>query len=123
MDRLDRKILRLLQGELHGSPWADVAKKVALSTDPPCWRRIQKSWKEEGVIRKRVGAGLIRVKINARVNRLCVDPHPILHSPRMACVGFLRGGAGIPRGGRVLPHERRHNDYLLRVVGAHIADL
>ena len=40
MDRLDRKILRLLQ-ENSTLAVADVAKKVGLSTTP-CWRRIQK---------------------------------------------------------------------------------
>ena len=63
MDRLDRKILRLLQ-EDSTLAVADVAKKVGLSTTP-CWRRIQKL-EEEGVIRKRV-ALLDPVKINARV--------------------------------------------------------
>ena len=63
MDRLDRKILRLLQEDATLAV-ADVAKKVGLSTTP-CWRRIQKL-EEEGVIRKRV-AVLDPVKINAKV--------------------------------------------------------
>lgn len=63
MDRLDRKILRLLQ-ENSTLAVADIAKKVGLSTTP-CWRRIQKL-EEEGVIRKRV-ALLDPVKVNARV--------------------------------------------------------
>ncbi len=63
MDRLDRKILRLLQ-ENATLAVADIAKKVGLSTTP-CWRRIQKL-EEEGVIRRRV-AILDPVKINARV--------------------------------------------------------
>jgi Lrp/AsnC family transcriptional regulator len=63
MDRLDRKILRLLQ-ENATLAVADIAKKVGLSTTP-CWRRIQKL-EEEGVIRRRV-ALLDPVKINARV--------------------------------------------------------
>jgi Lrp/AsnC family transcriptional regulator len=63
MDRLDKKILRLLQ-ENSTLAVADIAKKVGLSTTP-CWRRIQKL-EEEGVIRKRV-ALLDPVKINARV--------------------------------------------------------
>ncbi|MEQ9248706.1 MAG: Lrp/AsnC family transcriptional regulator, partial [Nitratireductor sp.] len=64
MDRLDRKILRLLQ-ENSTLAVADVAKKVGLSTTP-CWRRIQKL-EEEGVIRRRV-AVLDPEKVNARVN-------------------------------------------------------
>ncbi len=63
MDRLDRKILRLLQEDATLSV-ADVAKKVGLSTTP-CWRRIQKL-EEEGVIKRRV-AVLDPAKINAAV--------------------------------------------------------
>ena len=63
MDRLDRKILRLLQEDATLAV-ADVAKKVGLSTTP-CWRRIQKL-EEEGVIKRRV-AILDPGKINARV--------------------------------------------------------
>ncbi|TCD11828.1 Lrp/AsnC family transcriptional regulator [Oricola cellulosilytica] len=63
MDKLDRRILRLLQ-EDSTIAVADLAKKVGLSTTP-CWRRIQKL-EEEGVIRKRV-ALLDAEKINARV--------------------------------------------------------
>jgi Lrp/AsnC family transcriptional regulator len=63
MDRLDRKILRLLQ-ENTTLAVADIAKKVGLSTTP-CWRRIQKL-EEEGVIQRRV-AILDPVKVNARV--------------------------------------------------------
>lgn len=64
MDRLDKKILRLLQ-EDSTLVVADVAKKVGLSTTP-CWRRIQKL-EEEGVIQRRV-AVLDPVKVNTRVN-------------------------------------------------------
>jgi len=51
MDRLDRKILRLLQEDATLAV-ADIAKKVGLSTTP-CWRRIQKL-EEDGVIKRRV---------------------------------------------------------------------
>ena len=63
MDRLDRKILRLLQ-EDSTLAVADLAKKVGLSTTP-CWRRIQKM-EEDGVIQRRV-AILDPVKINTKV--------------------------------------------------------
>ena len=63
MDRLDRKILRLLQ-ENTTLAVADIAKKVGLSTTP-CWRRIQKL-EEEGIIRRRV-AILDPTKVNASV--------------------------------------------------------
>lgn len=64
MDRLDRKILRLLQ-EDSTLAVADIAKRVGLSTTP-CWRRIQKL-EEEGVIQRRV-AILDPAKVNTRVN-------------------------------------------------------
>lgn len=63
MDRLDRKILKLVQEDSTASV-ADIAKAVGLSTTP-CWRRIQKL-EDEGVIRKRV-AILDPVAVNARV--------------------------------------------------------
>ncbi|WP_185985100.1 Lrp/AsnC family transcriptional regulator [Aureimonas mangrovi] len=63
MDRLDKKILRLLQEDATLAV-ADIAKRVGLSTTP-CWRRIQKL-EEEGVIKRRV-AILDPVKVNARV--------------------------------------------------------
>jgi Lrp/AsnC family transcriptional regulator len=63
MDKLDRRILRILQ-EDSTIAVADLAKKVGLSTTP-CWRRIQKL-EEEGVIRKRV-ALLNPEKVNGRV--------------------------------------------------------
>ncbi|EJF88743.1 Lrp/AsnC family transcriptional regulator [Bartonella tamiae] len=63
MDRLDRKILRLLQEDATLAV-ADVAKKVGLSTTP-CWRRIQKL-EEDGVIQRRVVV-LSPEKVNTRV--------------------------------------------------------
>jgi Lrp/AsnC family transcriptional regulator len=63
MDRLDRKILRLLQ-EDSTLAVADVAKKVGLSTTP-CWRRINRL-QEAGIIRARV-ALLERKAVNAGV--------------------------------------------------------
>ena len=75
MDRLDRKILRLLQ-EDSTLAVADVAKKVGLSTTP-CWRRIQKL-EEEGVIQRRV-AVLDPIRVNTRVN-VCVSIRTGSHS-------------------------------------------
>lgn len=63
MDRLDRKILRLLQEDATQAV-ADIAKKVGLSTTP-CWRRIQKL-EEDGVITRRV-ALLSSEKVNVNV--------------------------------------------------------
>ena len=51
MDRLDRKILELLQKD-GGLTAAEVAERVGLSK-APCWRRI-KRLEEEGVIKQTV---------------------------------------------------------------------
>ena len=51
LDRIDRKILAILQ-EDSTVPVAEIGKRVGLSTTP-CWRRIQKM-EEEGVIQRRV---------------------------------------------------------------------
>ena len=63
LDKLDRKILQLLQKDAT-MPVAEIGRKVGLSTTP-CWRRIQKM-EEEGVIRRRV-AVLDPEKVNAGV--------------------------------------------------------
>ena len=51
LDRLDRKILSILQEDAT-IPVAEVAKRVGLSTTA-CWRRIQKL-EEDGVILRRI---------------------------------------------------------------------
>ena len=51
IDRLDRKIMQILQGDAT-IPVAEIGRRVGLSTTP-CWRRIQKL-EEEGVITGRV---------------------------------------------------------------------
>ncbi|MEM8837149.1 MAG: Lrp/AsnC family transcriptional regulator [Pseudomonadota bacterium] len=63
LDRLDRKILSILQEDATISV-AEIGKRVGLSTTP-CWRRIQKM-EEDGVIKKRV-AVLDPEKVNASV--------------------------------------------------------
>ncbi|MFD0915527.1 Lrp/AsnC family transcriptional regulator [Pseudahrensia aquimaris] len=63
MDKIDRRILNLLQQDAT-MPVAEIGKKVGLSTTP-CWRRIQKL-EEEGIIRKRV-ALLDPAGVNAKV--------------------------------------------------------
>ncbi|MEM1044883.1 MAG: Lrp/AsnC family transcriptional regulator [Pseudomonadota bacterium] len=64
IDRLDRKILSILQ-EDSTVPVAEIGRRVGLSTTP-CWRRIQKM-EEDGVIRRRV-AVLDPKAVNAPVN-------------------------------------------------------
>src|SRR3954465_15680804 len=63
LDKIDRKILALLQKDAT-TPVAEIGRKVGLSTTP-CWRRIQKM-EEGGVIKGRV-AVLDPTKINAGV--------------------------------------------------------
>lgn len=63
IDRLDRKILQILQEDAT-IPVAEIGRRVGLSTTP-CWRRIQKL-EEDGVIQRRV-AILDPRKVNAKV--------------------------------------------------------
>ncbi|WP_208991138.1 Lrp/AsnC family transcriptional regulator [Pseudovibrio sp. Tun.PSC04-5.I4] len=63
MDRIDRRILSILQ-EDSTIPVAEIGRRVGLSTTP-CWRRIQKM-EEDGVITRRV-AVLDPKKVNAKV--------------------------------------------------------
>jgi Lrp/AsnC family transcriptional regulator len=51
LDRIDRKILDILQRKAD-LPISDIAEKVGLSPTP-CWRRI-KRMEEDGIIRQRV---------------------------------------------------------------------
>ena len=63
IDRLDRKILQILQEDAT-VPVAEIGRRVGLSTTP-CWRRIQKL-EEDGVITGRV-ALLDPAKVNTKV--------------------------------------------------------
>ena len=63
LDRMDRKILDILQNDCT-LPVAEIGKRVGLSTTP-CWRRIQKL-EELGVILRRV-AVLDAKKVNIGV--------------------------------------------------------
>ncbi|TPW29374.1 Lrp/AsnC family transcriptional regulator [Martelella alba] len=114
MDRLDRKILRLLQEDTTLAV-ADIGKKVGLSTTP-CWRRIQKM-EEEGVIKRRV-ALLDPERINANVTvfvSIRTNSHSVEWLKRFAEVI-----SGFPE---VLEFYRMSGDvdYLLRVVVPDIA--
>lgn len=114
MDRLDRKILRLLQEDTTLAV-ADIGKKVGLSTTP-CWRRIQKM-EEEGVIKGRV-ALLDPEKVNANVTvfvAIRTNSHSIEWLKR-----FSEVISSFPE---VLEFYRMSGDvdYLLRVVVPDIA--
>ena len=63
LDRLDRRILQILQEDAT-MPVAEIGRRVGLSTTP-CWRRIQKM-EEEGVITGRVVL-LDPQKVNTKV--------------------------------------------------------
>ncbi|RCL00318.1 MAG: Lrp/AsnC family transcriptional regulator [Candidatus Tokpelaia sp. JSC085] len=114
MDRLDRKILRLLQEDATLAV-ADIAKKVGLSTTP-CWRRIQKL-EEDEVIRSRV-AILNPEQVNARVT-VFVSIRTGLHSHE-----WLKRFSEIARDFPEIVEFYRMSgeiDYLLRVVVPDIA--
>jgi len=64
MDRIDKKILNLLQQDSSRST-AEIAQEVGLSTTP-CWRRIN-NLQERGVIRRQVTL-LDRETINLHVD-------------------------------------------------------
>ncbi len=64
MDKLDIKILQLLQDDCSLST-SEIASRIGLSTTP-CWRRIQ-NLEQQGVIRKRV-ALLDRDKLDLGVD-------------------------------------------------------
>ena len=114
MDRLDRKILRLLQEDATLAV-ADIAKKVGLSTTP-CWRRIQKL-EEDGVIKRRV-AVLDPTKINTRVT-VFVSIRTNAHNPEW----LRRFSEVITEFPEVVEFYRMSGavDYLLKVVVPDIA--
>lgn len=114
MDSLDKKILRLLQGDVTLSV-ADIAKRVGLSTTP-CWRRIQKL-EEDGVIRKRV-ALVDPASVNAGVT-VFVSIRTSSHS-----IEWLKRFSEVISGfSEVVEFYRMSGDvdYLLRVVVPDIA--
>lgn len=114
MDRLDRKILRLLQEDATLAV-ADIAKKVGLSTTP-CWRRIQKM-EEDGVIKRRV-AIIDPNKVNANVT-VFVSIRTNAHSNEW----LKRFSEVIQEFPEVIEFYRMSGDidYLLRVVVPDIA--
>ena len=97
LDRMDRKILAILQKDCT-LPVAEIGKQIGLSTTP-CWRRIQKL-EEQGVIERRV-ALLDPKKVNVGVKEWLERFHAALEDfPEV--VEFYRMSGQI--------------DYLLRVV-------
>src|ERR1700760_312514 len=114
LDKIDRKILALLQKDAT-TPVAEIGRKVGLSTTP-CWRRIQKM-EEDGVIKRRV-AVLDPAKVNAGVTVfMAVKTNE--HNE-----GWLRKFAGVVEDFTEVVEFYRMSgdvDYLLRVVVPDIA--
>jgi Lrp/AsnC family transcriptional regulator len=114
LDRIDRKILAILQNDATPAV-AEIASRVGLSTTP-CWRRIQKL-ETDGVIAKRV-ALLDPAKVNAGVTAF-VAIRTNQHNEE-----WLRRFSGIIDGfPEVVEFYRMAGeiDYLLRVVVPDIA--
>jgi Lrp/AsnC family transcriptional regulator len=114
LDRIDRKILTILQ-EDAATPLQAIAAKVNLSTTP-CWRRIQQL-RERGVIRRTV-AILDPGKVNLPVSvfvAIKTSQHNAAWLER-----FARGVKELPE---VVEFYRMSGDvdYLLRVVVPDIA--
>lgn len=114
MDKLDKKILDLLQQNSQMST-AEIADAVGLSTTP-CWRRIQKL-EEAGVISNRV-ALLNRDKLN-----LGVDVFVAVKSNQHNWEWLQQFADAIARFPEVVEFYRMagESDYLLRVVVPDIA--
>lgn len=109
MDKLDRKILDLLQqdGSLTA---AEIAEKVGLSK-APCWRRIQRL-KEEGVLRKTVAlVDAKAVNVGTTVFAMVKTSH---HEAEWS-EQFVRVASEIPE---VMEIHRMSGDvdYLMRIV-------
>ncbi|MGV3650580.1 MAG: Lrp/AsnC family transcriptional regulator [Devosia sp.] len=114
MDKIDRKILALLQKDAT-IPVAEIGRKVGLSTTP-CWRRIQKM-EEDGVIKGRV-AILDPTKINAGVT-VFVSVKTNEHNEAW----MRKFAAAVEEFSEVVEFYRMSGDvdYLLRVVVPDIA--
>ncbi len=109
IDRLDRKILQILQEDAT-IPVAEIGRRVGLSTTP-CWRRIQKL-EEEKVIRARV-ALLDSKKLNVGVTVFV-----FVRTNRHSLDWLERFARAVDEMPEVLEFYRMSGevDYLLRVV-------
>ncbi len=114
MDRIDRKILQLLQADAT-LPVAGIAEQVGLSTTP-CWRRIQ-NLEKAGVIERRV-ALLDAEKLNCGVT---VFVH--LRTSHHDHDWLEKFSAAVLRMDEVVEFYRMSGeiDYLLRIVVPDIA--
>ncbi|HZT20374.1 MAG TPA: Lrp/AsnC family transcriptional regulator [Dongiaceae bacterium] len=113
LDKIDRKILALLQQDAS-LPIAELSEKVGLSPSP-CWRRIQKL-EAEGYIRARV-ALLDPKKMNVGVTVFAAI-RTSQHSAKWLDA-FSRAVVGIPEIVEVYRMSGQV-DYMLRIVVADI---
>jgi Lrp/AsnC family transcriptional regulator len=109
MDRIDRKILSLLQVDA-ALPVSEIAERVGLSTTP-CWRRIR-NLEEAGVIRRRVAL------LDARKMNLGVTVFVSLKTGRHSADWLEKFAATVAGIDEVVEFYRMSGDidYLLRVV-------
>ena len=114
MDRIDRKILSLLQ-EDAALPVSEIAERVGLSTTP-CWRRIR-NLEEAGVIRRRVAL------LDAEKMNLGVTVFVGLKAGRHSADWLEKFAAAVAGIDEVVEFYRMSGDmdYLLRVVVPDIA--
>ena len=114
LDRIDRRILQLLQDDASRST-ADIADAVGLSTTP-CWRRIQ-NLERAGYLRRRV-ALLDRERLNVGVD-VIVAIRAGQHTAEWLA-HFARAVSALPE---VMELYRMSGDidYLMRVVVPDIA--
>ena len=114
MDRIDKKILALLQ-ENADVPLAEIAERVSLSSTP-CWRRIQRL-EEQGYIQRKV-ALLDPVKLNVGVTVFV-----LLRTNQHNQEWFAKLSATVSEIPEVVDFYRMSGsiDYLLRVVVPNIA--
>lgn len=114
MDRIDRKILALLQADAS-LPIATVADKVGLSATP-CWRRIQKL-EADGYILKRVAL------LNPEKLNVGVTVFVLIKTSQHDRQWFERFNAVVLKVPEVVEFYRLSGqaDYLLRVVVPDIA--
>jgi Lrp/AsnC family transcriptional regulator len=109
MDKLDRKILELLQKD-GGLTAADVAERIGLSK-APCWRRI-KRLQEEGVIKQTVAL------LNARHLNLGTNVFVTLKTANHSEAWFEKFVKAVRDIPEVVEIHRMSGDvdYLMRVV-------
>lgn len=114
MDKLDRKILDILQRDASLTA-ADIAEKIGLSK-APCWRRIQRL-QESGVIRRTVAL------LDARALSVGTTVFVTIKAPSHSAAWFEKFSKLVRELPEVTELHRMSGDvdYLLRIVVPDIA--